>query len=257
MYPKDIFLGLGMYEILFVLGFIAALAYMRIFFDRTKQPAAFQNLCIFSALFALIGGYGSAILMQACYNALQSGHFEVTKNTGATFYGGFIGGAGCYFLVYFVGGHFRLPKGEAKAKCLYMTDVVAGSVAAAHSLGRLGCLFAGCCHGGVTDAWYGIYHMGLKQKVVPVQLFEAIFLALLCVYLTWRLLHGKTGNLAVYLMIYAVWRFIVEYFRADDRGATVVSFLTPSQLTAVVLFAVGAVVFAWIQLREKRKTHAA
>ena len=44
----------------------------------------------------------------------------------------------------------------------------------------------------------------------------------------------------------------------DDRGATIVSFLSPSQLTAIVLFVVGAGLFAWGMLRErKHNSHGA
>jgi prolipoprotein diacylglyceryltransferase len=46
--------------------------------------------------------------------------------------------------------------------------------------------------------------------------------------------------MAIYLMAYGVWRFFAEYLRADDRGATVVKFLSPSQLTAILLFLFGA-----------------
>ena len=85
-----------------------------------------------------------------------------------------------------------------------------------------------------------------------------LFLLALCAFLTWRFFKGKKGNLALYLMLYAVWRFFIEYLRADDRGATIVSFLSPSQLTAIVLFVVGAGLFVWGMLRErKHNSHGA
>ena len=37
------------------------------------------------------------------------------------------------------------------------------------------------------------------------------------------------------MMLYGIWRFSVEFLRADDRGATIISFLTPSQLIAVLM----------------------
>ena len=40
-----------------------------------------------------------------------------------------------------------------------------------------------------------------------------------------------------------VWRFLIEYARADDRGETIVSFLSPSQLIAAVLLIAAVVVF--------------
>jgi prolipoprotein diacylglyceryltransferase len=39
--------------------------------------------------------------------------------------------------------------------------------------------------------------------------------------------------------VYGVWRFVIENLRADYRGNTFVEWLTPSQLTALVLIVVG------------------
>ena len=254
MYPYEIVLGMGMYEILMALGFFCALVYFRIFADRFGFGARMQNLVILCALAALIGGYGSAVLMQAIYNGLESGVFEVAANTGATFYGGLIGGAGLFIAIYFLAGRLVLKKGEAVENFPLLSEIAAGSIAVAHGMGRLGCLFAGCCHGSVTDAWYGIYHTYLKAKVIPVQLFEALFLFGLCALLTWRLLKGKRSNLAVYLMSYAIWRFLAEFLRADDRGATVVSFLSPSQLIAVLLFLLGVALIGIVHIKKGRGT---
>ena len=240
MYPNEIFLGMGLYEIMLAVGFFGALLYFRVFADRARFGAKLQNLVLLCAVSALISGYGFAVLAQAIYNALESGHFEIANNTGATFYGGLIGGAGMFIAIYFAVGHFRLKPREAVENFPHLADIAAGSIAVAHGFGRLGCLFAGCCYGNVTDAWYGIYHHSIGVKVVPVQLFEAIFLFGLCAVLTWRLLKGRKNNMAIYLMSYAVWRFAAEYLRADDRGATVVSFLSPSQFVAILLFALGA-----------------
>lgn len=231
---------MGMYEILIAVGFTCALAYFRIFADRRGFGANMQNLVIVCALAGLMGGYFFAVLTQAVYNALDGSRFEIVNNTGATFYGGLIGGAGLFIGIYFLAGRFVLKLGEAVNNFAYLSEIAAGSIAVAHGFGRLGCLFAGCCHGKVTNAWYGIYHHYIDAKVVPVQLFEALFLFALCGFLTWRLMRGRRNNLAVYLMAYAVWRFFAEYLRADDRGATLVRFLSPSQLTAVALFLLGA-----------------
>lgn len=250
MYPNEIVFGMGMYEILIALGFFCALLYFRVFADRFRFGARLQNLVIVCALAALIGGYGFAVLTQAIYNALEEGRFEIVNSTGATFYGGLIGGAGLFIAIYFAAGHFLLKPREAAEHFSQLSEIAAGSIAVAHGMGRLGCLFAGCCHGAVTDAWYGVYHGSVK--VVPVQLFEALFLFALCGFLTWRLLKGRKNNLAVYLMAYAVWRFFAEYLRADDRGATFVSFLTPSQLTAVALFLFGAGLMAGAVYIERK-----
>jgi len=239
---------MGLYEIWIAVGFFLCLLYLRVMADRLAFPAKLQNLCIVGALCAIIGCYGCSVLSQAVYNALETGIFEIAQDTGATFYGGLVGGGLIFVAVYLIAGHFLFPDGTAKKRFFEMSAIAAGSIAIAHAFGRIGCLCAGCCYGKPTDAWYGIYNAHLGVKTIPVQLFETLFLLALAAFLTWRLLRQRSGNLAVYLMSYAVWRFLIEYLRADDRGATVVSFLSPSQLTAVLLFAGGIV---WY-LAEKR-----
>ena len=239
MYPYDLFLGLDLYDLMIAVGFFLALLYFRFWADRKAFAAGLQNLVIVGALAGIIGGYCAAVLMQAVYNWLESGVFEIVNGTGATFYGGLVGGALLFVAVYFLGGHFVLRNGSAAKNFFSVSEIAAGSIALAHGFGRLGCLFAGCCHGKVTDAWYGIYHVHLDAKVVPVQLFEALFLFALAAFLTYRLYRGMRGGLGLYLILYAVWRFLIEYLRADERGQSPIPFLSPSQLTALVLVAVG------------------
>ena len=126
-------------------------------------------------------------------------------------------------------------------------------VCIAHALGRIGCLFAGCCHGKVyaekrafTLPLLTISASGNLLKTeytVPVQLYEACFLFALGAFLICRVLRKKTYGLPLYLALYGAWRFFIEYARADDRGATIVSFLSPSQLVALILIAAAAAIF--------------
>ena len=239
MYPYKLFFGLSLYDILLVVGFFAALVFFRFWADRRKFPARLQNLCIGCALAALVGGYLSAVFFQSLYNYLGGQPLTITANTGATFYGGLIGGALVFLAVYFEGGHFVLGKGVAKQYFFELTEIVAPAIALAHAFGRIGCLCAGCCYGKITTEWFGIYNVHLHAKTVPVQLFEAIFLLALFAFLTYRLARRRTGNLAYYLIIYAVWRFYIEFLRSDYRGQTIVNNMSPSQLTAIVMAVIG------------------
>ncbi len=252
MYPYELFFGLHLYDIMMVLGFFAALVWFRGFADRRRIDAAVQNLVIVSATAALIGGYGSAVLFQAFYNYLESGIFEIASDTGATFYGGLIGGVGVFIALYFAGGAIFCKQARVAVLFPQISELAAGAIATAHGLGRLGCLFAGCCHGKVTDAWYGVYNVYLGAKTVPVQLFEALFLFALAGFLAYRTVREKRGNLGIYLSCYAVWRFFAEYLRADDRGQTLLAFLTPSQLTAILLALVGGLVY-YLTVRKGRE----
>ena len=94
---------------------------------------------------------------------------------------------------------------------------------------------AGCCHGKITDAWYAVYMPAINAKAVPLQLYEALFLFSLFGFFVWRLLTKRSCNLPLYMVLYGVWRFVIEYFRTDDRGSTVVDFLSPSQFIAILM----------------------
>lgn len=253
MYPDKIIFDMDLYQILIVVGFFFALLYLRLWGDRLGFSASLQNLCIVGAVLAMLGGAGSAILMQSLYHYLESGIFE---QNGATFYGGLLGGAAVFLLIYFVGGTLLVKNGEANERFFELSEIAAGSIAVAHAFGRLGCLCAGCCHGAVTNAWYGVYNATLGQRTVPTQLFEALFLFFLFALLTRRIHRNKSGNLSVYLCAYALWRFLIEYIREDERGATVVSFLTPSQFVAVLLFLVGVGFWFFQRALKQRNAHA-
>lgn len=254
MYPYDLFFGLDLYDLLIVLGFFGALVYFRFWGDRRHFSSGYQNLCIICGLAGIIGGYGAAVVTQAFYNYLESGVFEIVSGTGATFYGGLIGGALLFLLLYFVGGRLFLRQESVTKPFFLLSEIASGSIALAHGFGRLGCLFAGCCHGAVTDAWFGIYNAQLDAKTVPVQLFEALFLFVLVGFMTWRLHRGLRGNLGVYLTFYAVWRFLIEFLRGDDRGQSLIPALSPSQMVAILLFAVGIGVWLLEYCLAKPKT---
>ena len=258
MYPNPIFLGVDLYTIFLCIGIFAALVIFRVFSDREKMYWKLQNFSIVVGTLAITAGVGSAVLFQAFYNFMDDPGrgFSISKSTGATFYGGLIGGVVGFLLIYFIGGAFFFKKNKEHINGFFnIANIGAASIAAAHGFGRLGCLMAGCCHGAVTDAWYGVYFKNYKIKAVPIQLFEAIFLFALFSFFAYRLIKGKRYNLPIYMISYGVWRFIIEFFRADDRGATIVSFLSPSQLIAVLMVG-GAFGVFYLEKRFRDKQKA-
>ena len=237
MYPYSIFCGIDLYTIFLCVGIISALLVFRIFSDRIKMYWKLQNFAVITGVVSIICGYGSAVLFQGFYNFLDdpSAGFVINSSTGATFYGGLIGGVATFLLIYFVIGKFIFKDKIHITSFFNIANIAAASISSAHAFGRLGCFMAGCCHGAPTDAWYGVYFVSYGVRAVPIQLFESIFLFALFGFFIYRLIREKSCNLPLYMMLYGIWRFSVEFLRADDRGATVVSFLTPSQLVAVLM----------------------
>ena len=254
MYPKYILPGIDPYVICLCIAAVSAIVLARILFDKMKYKAKLQNLCIFNAVGAMVVGYFSAVVFQAIYDIPKNGGFVLNGNTGATFYGGLIGGVACFLLVYFVLGRIMFGKGGLHIKGVFgVFDVGAAAVTLGHGFGRIGCFMAGCCHGKVTDAWYGVYMPAVGEKVIPAQLFEAIFLFALSAFISFRIVRKRSYNLALYMGVYGIWRFLLEeYVRDDYRGATFTEYLTPSQLTAVIMIAGSVALFLVQRIVEIR-----
>lgn len=250
MYPNDLLPGIDLYVIFLCVAVIAAMVIYRIMADKLKIGAKLQNLCIYTAVAAIIFGYFSAVLFQALYDIKKNGGFVINLQTGATFYGGLIGGAGMFLLIYFIAGKKMFPNKEHITRFFDVADAAACSITVAHAFGRLGCLMAGCCYGQETKAWFGIKMLvhGVWEKRVPTQLFEAIFLALIFLYLFARIKDKQSYCLQIYMMLYGVWRFVLEFIRADYRGTTVTDLVTPSQLTAIIMV-LGGIFLIVIQKR--------
>lgn len=249
MYPYDIIPGIDFYTIFLGIAIVSAIVVFRICADKMKLNAKIQNFCIFTAVAAIGIGYFSAIFFQALYNIEKYGKFQINSETGATFYGGLIGGTLSFIFVYFVIGRIWFKDIKVHLKNFFsVANIAAAAIAIAHSFGRFGCLMAGCCHGKITDAWYGIYMHTVGAKAVPTQLFEALFLILLFAIFIWRIFNGKCCNLPIYLSAYGIWRFVIEYFRDDYRGTTVVDFMTPSQFIALIM-TLGAILLFFIEKR--------
>lgn len=245
MYPNEIIAGMGLYEICIVAGIFAGMLAMRRISERCNIPARFFNFILACVVPTIIGGYLCAFLMQAVYNALETGSFVLDGTTGSTFLGGLFGGTAIFFICYFGVGKIIWKNRETVRYLPFLLDGAAVFIPTAHAFGRIGCFFAGCCYGKASA--YGVYMASAGEKVLPVQLWEAAFLACLAIVLS-RLCGRRMLAAPVYLTSYGTWRFVIEYFRGDDRGKTIVSFLTPSQLAAVIMIICGTL---WLILRAK------
>ena len=259
MYPYEILFGMDLYAILIAVGVIICMLFIRLQADWRGLKAKLQNLILLNTVAAVVLGYGSAVVFQAFYNYMARGKFEIVNSTGSTFYGGLIGGTALFIVIYFAVGHFLFPDGY-HARCFRtVSDLAPAAITVAHGFGRLGCLMAGCCYGARCDAWYGIEMVRLGYKVVPVQLFEAIYLFILSGIFLFAFKKGKRYIMPAYMMAYAVWRFFAELMRNDYRGATIVDFLTPSQFISVLLLSGGLVLLAvelWVDGRKAAAAQA-
>lgn len=254
MFPEVRFLQLDLYAWLSVVGIVAALVVFRIYSDKKQISAKLQNICLALILVSVAVGYGFAVLFQAVYDFTKSGEFVINTQTGMTFYGGLIGGGAVFLALYFTVAK-KMCGEEVFRRFNEISGVAACAISLGHSIGRIGCLMAGCCYGRETDSWIGIYLPSVGAKVIPTQLIESIFLFLLFLALSALLFRTRANGCAVYLTAYGAFRFAIEFFRADDRGDSVIPWLSPSQVWSVLLFFGGLAILAamWVS-RRRRKT---
>ena len=131
-------------------------------------------------------------------------------------------------------------------------DLMSPSVAIAQGCGRIGCFLAGCCYGRQTDGPFGVVftHSDFAPngvKLIPTQLMMSAGDFLIAAILLWySSKQRKRGQITLlWLILYSIGRFIIEFFRGDDRGT--VGALSTSQFIAI--FFVPICVFLFIKIR--------
>ena len=171
--------------------------------------------------------------------------FAFIFSGGFVFYGGLIG---AIIMVYIYCRAFKIP-------FLKSMDLFSPTVALAHSVGRIGCFLAGCCYGIHTEGPLGVtFHDSPVApngiSLFPVQLLESGLNAILCVaLLLYARKHRPPGRvIGLYLIIYAVERFCLEFLRFDYIRGFILGVST-SQIISILLLPIGL----YLMLRKSRE----
>lgn len=246
-----IFLAVGMLLALYVASRLAA---------RDGLP---RERIYDLGLWTLIGGLlGSKLLMFLVEDNVQVFSLDFLRS-GGVFYGGLIGG---FLTVVLLIRFYKLPFWK-------VADALAPGLALGQAFGRQGCFAAGCCWGKPTDLWWGVHFTeagheytgvpmygpdGSELFLYPTQLIESFTMLAVFGLLIW-LHHRKKFDgqvLIAYGIIYAIFRFCIEFIRDDPRGdlfgLTTLTGLSTSQLVSLVV-AAAAIIFMAMRLRTVSK----
>jgi len=162
---------------------------------------------------------------------LEVEYISAVMAGGFVFYGGLIGGLLGLWICY------KLLKLDVTA----YVRIAIPCLPIVHAFGRFGCSVVGCC--------YGMQYNGLGKimydhslfapnhvYLFPIQLTEAVgnllIAAILLYYINQK--GGKKG-LELYLLLYGILRFILEFFRGDARRGLFFGLSTSQYISLAIL----------------------
>jgi len=227
-----------------VLLAVAYLAGLQLAVVRARRAgldgAKVMDLGIYLIIAALVGAKLMLVAVDYQYFRSQPRELFSLVRAGGVFYGGLIA---AFFVGVWLIRRYALP--------LWTTaDLIAPGIALGHVIGRFGCLLAGCCYGRPTNVPWAItftdpvasINVGtpLGIPLHPTQLYDAgaelvILVALLATERRGRPFAGRTFWL--YMLLYAISRFIIEIYRGDERGT--IAGLSTSQFVSVIIVPVS------------------
>jgi len=217
---------------------------------RGLDSARVLDLGIYIIIAALVGA--KLLLLVTDFRTFTSDPRELLllARSGGVFYGGLI--LAVLVALWYIR-RIGLP--------LWTTcDVFAPGIALGHVVGRFGCFFAGCCYGKPTSVPWAITFTNplaaanvgtpLGVPLHPTQLYEAgaeflILVVLLATERRGRYFAGRT--FWIYMLLYAVSRFVIEIFRGDPRGA--VGIFSTSQFISILLAPLAIAMLIYLSRR--------
>ena len=253
MKPYIIILGrpVATYTIMAAIGALISIPLFSTLLKNKGVLRCYSRGLLWSILGIIIGAKTFSIISVGLTILISHKNFNISyvyTKTGIVYYGGLLGLIASYYLYCQIYKHSFDKIANELAICIPLF----------HFFGRIGCYLTGCCYGRVWDGYFSLlYNNGENiQKRIPTQLVEATFelLMFVCMFTLYKI--GKHDAqkplLTYYLTMYAVFRFIIEFFRGDTiRG--VYGYFSFSQYISILII-IMILYKARDRLIRKRKT---
>ncbi|MCX7774348.1 MAG: prolipoprotein diacylglyceryl transferase [Clostridia bacterium] len=228
------------YGLMIAIGIVSAFLVAE---HRAKKLKLDHERVLSLSLWAVFGGVVGAKLLYyitTIKEIIADPKLLLDVADGFVIYGGIIGGI-LAALIYCK---------RAKLDTLKYFDLAIPSVALAQGFGRIGCFLAGCCYGRETKSLFRIiFHDSAfapnNVPLIPTQLISSgldfLHFFVLILFAKYKKADGHVTGL--YLMLYSLGRFILEFYRGDlIRGS--VGSLSTSQFISLFMAAFGMIIFA-------------
>lgn len=226
--------GNSPYVLFSILGFTVSILFALFILLSRYQVNKYFNVILFSLIGLIIGARLFGIISRFLALLYEFGEFMIVESimqSGIVYYGGLIGYILCAKIL------CRLKRknfGE-------ISDVIALIIPLFHFFGRIGCFYTGCCYGIMSNSALAIpckvKGQELLEMRIPVQLYESCVEILLFVFIFALFIKKSRENklLDIYLIVYSIWRFCIEFFR-DDAVRGVYYGLSFSQLISIIIW---------------------
>jgi phosphatidylglycerol---prolipoprotein diacylglyceryl transferase len=262
-------LGFHTWGLMLMIAFLAASLVLQVRVGKVGiDPDRMVPLYLIAVVAGLVGSRLMHFLGADWRGFLAApGRFFDPGAGGFAFYGGAILGVLCGVA------YLRL----VRVPVWKVLDIGAASIMLGACIGRIGCFFAGCCHGsacpvpvsstllsmrGGEIVWTDgapflalVFREGVGVgslpgvPLYPTQLWDAgatflLFLFLSWMWRSWRRFDGQC--IAALLLLYPGVRSTIETFRGDAvRGTDWFGHFTSSQMVSVPVAVVGLLIVAW------------
>jgi len=226
--------------------------------DREAVRARLDRRVAFhAALYATVFGYLGARIQHIIFD----GFFEIYLQKPIAMLYFWKGGLAFYGAVVFGMAAVVIYLNAVRKPVARYLDLFTLPIALGLVFGRIGCTLNGCCFGKISAGPLGLLFIrnGLSAKkqftdtmlaslretpypVIATQIIEAAlgFLLFLALFLVRRRITKPGTFFGLWLIGYAIVRFIIEIFRDDDRGLFFNALLSTSQIIAFLTLLLGA-----------------
>lgn len=201
-----------------------------IVFLKSKKYDSFYFAIIKKSMLYILSGMVICGKLLYLLTRIGSGDYSIFNLLGGfVFYGGFVGA---------VLGLFVYCK-KNQGRFLELLDAYLSLLPLGQAIGRIGCYFNGCCYGKVFYGEISVPYKidGRECYVFPTWFVESVFCFLLFVFFFLNSKRKYCGwYSAVYMSLYSVFRFILEFYRGDEIRGDWFGFSTSQWISVLIFF---------------------
>ncbi|MDD5678168.1 MAG: prolipoprotein diacylglyceryl transferase [Kiritimatiellae bacterium] len=227
------------YGIMIAAAFLACITHLSLLGRREGRSYAFvSDLGFLAMVSGIIGARIAYVLANLDYFNQDLTLIIRVDQGGLIYYGGFIGAALAAII------YARARRVPFRS----FADFVITALPLGQAIGRIGCFLNGCCYGTPGTPPWSVVVDGVERH--PTPLYETIFcMAIYGILLWYYRKRPRSGRVfALYLILYPMGRFLLEFWRGDERLHWLG--MNAAQELSLVLLAAGILIWFLLPVKE-------